>query len=649
MLTWPCVTIEWKTPPIHTVVVSEASSGTRRSPVRRICPCGRRLARSFAGSTTCAASGAEEGEQPPVALPRRRGARRRTAPPARPARVGAAASSGASLKSVARARDGDAAAPSARRRGLGQRQRAIDEREVGGAAGVRMVRLEPGEEAERGARAGRQRQRLVLQHRHRVLVLAAHAGQALGRQRRPAARRRASTSPWSWSASVQKLAACRERADRRATGGARRPRGSAAPPARRRARDARAACDRRTGSRSTRSAARRRSPRARRPARGPDRPSRRSSPAFSSATCQNHAGADAASTSDTRKRMPVPLAGDLEPCSSTPHRARAARAEQRRPVDARAVAAQVEVGGAALELVAEEGVHDHVAVIDAPDRAVPVHLHREPDGLARRSGPCALMRVQLSLWMGCALHVRAASSTRRRSWWAASASSDANVTTVIERAVEQAEQARRGVGAEQRAGPLEHGKARRCEQHAREREALLVRQRQHVVPVALDVKPAGARDLSSMPTARSTAAIRASSTSSLLLGRAAAPRAASPAAGRAARAGTGSRRAAAARCAPRPPSTGPRWRGRAPCAPLRSDRSPARACRGGTASESDCSSALPVAPRAQRQALPRELRSAVVDLDVAARCRAVTCSALSPSADEPREHDRVRPRSAGTA
>ena len=40
--------------------VSDASSGTSRSPVRRICPCGRRLSRSFAGNTTCAPSAAKK-------------------------------------------------------------------------------------------------------------------------------------------------------------------------------------------------------------------------------------------------------------------------------------------------------------------------------------------------------------------------------------------------------------------------------------------------------------------------------------------------------------------------------------------------------------------------------------------------------------
>ncbi len=39
-------------PAIHTVVVSERASGVRASPVRRICPCGRRTASSLAPVTT---------------------------------------------------------------------------------------------------------------------------------------------------------------------------------------------------------------------------------------------------------------------------------------------------------------------------------------------------------------------------------------------------------------------------------------------------------------------------------------------------------------------------------------------------------------------------------------------------------------------
>ena len=56
----------------------------------------------------------------------------------------------------------------------------------------------------------------------------------------------------------------------------------------------------------------------------------------------------------------------------------AAWPEERRPFDARSMAAQIKVGRAALELIAWEGVHRHVAVIDAANRAVPVHLRHQP-------------------------------------------------------------------------------------------------------------------------------------------------------------------------------------------------------------------------------------------------------------------------------
>ena len=100
MLTCPCVSIEWKTPPIQTVVVSDASSGTSWSPVRRICPWGRKLARSLAGSTTCAPSARKKDRSCPPSS----SAARRSAPKCRvsmPGSRGVAASRGASLKSVA--------------------------------------------------------------------------------------------------------------------------------------------------------------------------------------------------------------------------------------------------------------------------------------------------------------------------------------------------------------------------------------------------------------------------------------------------------------------------------------------------------------------------------------------------------------------
>ena len=79
MLTWPCVTMEWKTPDIHTVEVSDDSSGTRACPVRRIWPCGRWVRASLARSTTWAFSPQKnESNSPPS-----RSSWRRSAPKSR--------------------------------------------------------------------------------------------------------------------------------------------------------------------------------------------------------------------------------------------------------------------------------------------------------------------------------------------------------------------------------------------------------------------------------------------------------------------------------------------------------------------------------------------------------------------------------------
>ncbi len=53
MLTWPWVTIEWNTPPIHTVEVRADSSGVSEPPERSRWPCGRSTASSLGLSTTC--------------------------------------------------------------------------------------------------------------------------------------------------------------------------------------------------------------------------------------------------------------------------------------------------------------------------------------------------------------------------------------------------------------------------------------------------------------------------------------------------------------------------------------------------------------------------------------------------------------------
>ena len=75
----PCVISEWKTPCIHAVVVSDASSGTSPSPVRRTWPCGRSTPSSFARVTTCRCSPAKNDRTaPPSASSARR------SPPKRP-------------------------------------------------------------------------------------------------------------------------------------------------------------------------------------------------------------------------------------------------------------------------------------------------------------------------------------------------------------------------------------------------------------------------------------------------------------------------------------------------------------------------------------------------------------------------------------
>src|SRR6478736_5317725 len=131
------------------------------------------------------------------------------------------------------------------------------------------------------------------------------------------------------------------------------------------------------------------------------------------------------------KAQPRPLAGDLDAVLVPADLARAAWPEERRPFDARSMAAEIEVGRAALEFVSEEGVHRHVAVIDATNRAVPVHLHHQPRCAGEMQRAVCAHVTALSMWMDCALHNPPASSTRRWSWWAASASSGAKVTTVI--------------------------------------------------------------------------------------------------------------------------------------------------------------------------------------------------------------------------
>src|SRR5262245_17318582 len=172
MLTWPCVIIEWNTPPIHWVVVSDASSGSSLLPVRMIWPCGRKLARSLAGKTTC------------VSAPVKKESRRSPSLSATECiQLGVVQLGDFEERAGAeeRRRRSDAAAVMRRRRsrGLAKAERAIGERDVVGRACAGMIGLEPAEESELGARAGIESHRGVLNHREGVLVLAARTRQAV--------------------------------------------------------------------------------------------------------------------------------------------------------------------------------------------------------------------------------------------------------------------------------------------------------------------------------------------------------------------------------------------------------------------------------------------------------------------------------------
>src|SRR5205085_10749865 len=74
--------------------------------------------------------------------------------------------------------------PGRRWRRLRERERLVDEGEVGRRCRLRMIRLEPAEEAARGARARLEPDARILEHGHRMLVLAAPARQARGEARR---------------------------------------------------------------------------------------------------------------------------------------------------------------------------------------------------------------------------------------------------------------------------------------------------------------------------------------------------------------------------------------------------------------------------------------------------------------------------------
>ena len=210
MLTCPCVSSELNTPAIHTVVVSDGLVGRRAG--RRCGGCGRaaagRAAPWPAARRARCSPAKNESSVAVLALGvaqrrRRRAPRSPTSARSRQRSSGARAEEGRRRRRR-RARRGCAspaaplrAAPSPGRRTRGRPPRSPpDDR-------PRASRRSRG----RDARAGRESHGRVLDHRHRVLVLAAPAGKARSRKPdgRPSPARVA--RPWSWSASVAKLVA----------------------------------------------------------------------------------------------------------------------------------------------------------------------------------------------------------------------------------------------------------------------------------------------------------------------------------------------------------------------------------------------------------------------------------------------------------
>ena len=264
-----------------------------------------------------------------------------------------------------------------------------------------MVGLEPGEEAERGALACRQRQRCVLQHGHRMLVLLTHAAQARALQRGG----RAACS-CRQAMELDRVGAKALRAPQRSGDEPRMAAADAEVLPHRQHDAARRVLQRRVvdvlaevvlvqphrGVLRERNVLRadeihRLGVRAGVLQRDVPEPRRRRLGQH-----QRHAKGDA-----------LPLTRDVQRVGVEPHRARAARPEQRRPLHARAVAPQVQVGRAALQFVAEEGVHDHRAAIDAMDRPIGVHVHRQPGrtGKAQRNRVAHDARIPASSSRPC--------------------------------------------------------------------------------------------------------------------------------------------------------------------------------------------------------------------------------------------------------
>ena len=157
-----------------------------------MCPCGRRISSSFALSTTCRFSPVKNDSRPSVlAL---------DVAQVRPNRSVISASVRSRLFKIGRALNSVARFAGLRdpvgraTLGLGNGERAIDERQVGGRRRGGVVLLEPSEEAVVDRRPRLEPQWRVLDHRHRMLVLvppprqrgSAESGGELARARRQA-------------------------------------------------------------------------------------------------------------------------------------------------------------------------------------------------------------------------------------------------------------------------------------------------------------------------------------------------------------------------------------------------------------------------------------------------------------------------------
>ena len=203
MLTWPCVSIEWNTPPIHAVEVSALSSGMRWAPVRSRWPCGRSTRSSLARSTTWRCVAVEErAARPSVALD--------VAPLAAEQRielglveVERVAAAGAVANRFAAARRGrPRVAPRPAADASGSASAASTAARSARRRRGRMIGLRScPKPAERDRAARRELAGRVLNRGHRVLVLQPRRGQA-GAAARSGARRRGVARPCTCSASV---------------------------------------------------------------------------------------------------------------------------------------------------------------------------------------------------------------------------------------------------------------------------------------------------------------------------------------------------------------------------------------------------------------------------------------------------------------